>query len=435
MMEDFDPDIVCSTAVASQYPFINKIAAYTKNKWRNKLLIIGGPHTTLNPDEVINGAFDILCIGEGEYPLEELCTQLENNGNTYGIPNLWIKIGKGVIEKNPTRPFLPNLDVLPFPDRELWKPWVDEKTATAEWSVLLGRGCPYNCTYCSNHVLKKIAPGRYVRMRSPSNIIQEISSIHENYPESKRIFFEVEAIALDKEWAFELCRQIEIYNSTINNSIAYACNFRVSPQSIDENLFVAMRKANIKAINIGLESGSERVRQKILKRGYSNEDFLNVISLARKHSFKIIIYNMIGIPGETFDDHMETVLLNRLIQPDSLYTSIFFPYPATELYDICIEQKLINKQVNTRLERKQSVLNLSGFTKSQIQNAYTWFSYRVYKRHKSTLELLTQVIKIKFRSNPATNFLFYRISRLLQRIRNLIAIRKKSLKSILSRVH
>jgi radical SAM superfamily enzyme YgiQ (UPF0313 family) len=186
MMEDFDPDIVCSTAVASQYPFINKIAAYTKNKWRNKLLIIGGPHTTLNPDEVINGAFDILCIGEGEYPLEELCTQLENNGNTYGIPNLWIKIGKGVIEKNPTRPFLPNLDVLPFPDRELWKPWVDEKTATAEWSVLLGRGCPYNCTYCSNHVLKKIAPGRYVRMRSPSNIIQEISSIHENYPESKR---------------------------------------------------------------------------------------------------------------------------------------------------------------------------------------------------------------------------------------------------------
>ena len=82
-MEEFDPNLICFTATFSQYSFIEKIARFTKNQWVDKFLIIGGVHASLNPNKVINGPFDALCIGEGEYPTLELCSQLEGKEAPY----------------------------------------------------------------------------------------------------------------------------------------------------------------------------------------------------------------------------------------------------------------------------------------------------------------------------------------------------------------
>lgn len=406
-VEELSPNVVCFTAVFSQYPFIEKIARFMRSQWPDKFLIIGGVHTTLNPDEVINGPFDALCIGEGEYPTVELCRQLEKGNAPHGIANLWIKTHKGKIERNEPQHFLQDIDMLPVPDREMWEPWMKEQL-DAELSVLLGRGCPYNCTYCSNHALRKVAHGKYVRMRSPENILKEVDFLHNNYPHRK-IYFEVETIALDKTWTIGLCSQLEAFNSTIENSISYGCNFRISPQSVDEKLFVAFKKANFYKINIGLESGSERIRREVLKRNYSNKDFLDVISMACAHGLRIYVFNMIGLPGESVNEHMETVLLNRQCQPDGHFTGIFFPYPGTELYNTCIKQGLLKGPLDTQMERKQAIIELPNFTKAQIQSAYTWFNYRVYKGHKPLWIILIQVIAVKVRANPATNFLFCKI--------------------------
>lgn len=406
-IEELDPSLVCFTAVYSQYPFIEKIAGFIKSRWPDKFLIIGGVHATLNSNEVINGPFDAACMGEGEYPTVELCSQLEGKDAPHGIANLWIKSQDGKIERNEPRNFLQNLDILPFPDREMWKPWMKEQL-DAELAVLLGRGCPYGCTYCSNHVLRKVAGGKYYRMRSPENILKEVAFLHNNYPH-RRIYFEVETIALNKTWTLEFCRQLETFNSTIDNFISYGCNFRISPQSVDEKLFIAFKKANFYKINIGLESGSERIRREVLKRNYSNKDFLNVISIARKHGLKIYVFNMIGLPGESFSDHMETVLINRQCQPDEHFTGIYFPYPGTELYNTCIKQGLLIGSVDIQMERKQANIELPNFTKAEIQNAYTWFDYRVYKGHKPLWIILIRVIAVKLRSNPTTNLLFRKI--------------------------
>ena len=409
-IEEFDPDLIGFTVTFSQYSFIEKIAKFTKNRWPDKFLLIGGAHVTLKPDEVINGPFDALCIGEGEYPTLELCSQLEGKETPQGIANLWIKSHDGKINKNETRDFLQNLDMLPFPDRKIWKPWINEQL-DAEFSMLIGRGCPYNCTYCSNHALQKVAKGKYTRFRSPENILKEITSIYNNYS-TNRIYFEVETIAVNRVWAIELCHLLETFNATIDNYLYYGCNFRISPQSIDEKLFIAFKKANFYKINIGLESGSEKIRSEVLKRNYSNKDFLNVVSIARKYGLKIYIFNMIGLPGESLSDHMDTVLLNRKCQPDGHYTGIFFPYPGTDLYNTCIKQGFLKSSVNTQMERRQANIELPNFTKGQIQRAYTWFNYRVYKGHKPILMILIQVIAVKLRSNPVTNFLFRQIVQL-----------------------
>ena len=409
-IEEFDPSLICFTAVFSQYSFIEKIARFTKNQWAEKFLLIGGVHATSNPNEVINGPFDALCIGEGEYPTLELCSQLKNKKIPHGIANLWIKSHDGKIEKNEPRNFLQNLDMLPFPDREIWKPWIKEQL-DAEFSVLLGRGCPYNCTYCSNHILRNVARGKYTRFRSPENILKEIAFVYNNYP-LQRIYLEVETIAINKTWAIELCRQLEVFNATIDNSIYYGCNFRISTQSVDEKLFIALKKANFYKINIGLESGSEKIRREILKRNYSNKDFMNAVSMAHKYKLSVYIFNMVGLPGESLNDHMETVLLNRQCQPEGHYTGIFFPYPGTELYNISIKQGLIKGSVNTQMERKQAIIELPDFTKAQIQHAYIWFNYRIYKGYKPFWVILIQVMLTKVRSNPTTNFLFRQIVQL-----------------------
>ena len=375
-MREFDPGAVCFTAVFSQFEFIRETAEFFKQNWPGKYYVIGGVHATLNPQDAINGPFGALCVGEGEFPVLELISRLEKNQAPHGIENLWIKTGENV-EGMDTREFIRDLDSLPFPDREMWAPWI-EQDPNDEITVLAGRGCPHDCTYCSNHSIRKTAKGKYVRTRSPENIIREIETIYNNYPQRK-IYLEAECIALDKNWAFDLCDKLAKFNVSINNEIDFGCNFRVSSRSVDEALFAAFKKANIRKINIGLESGSERVRREVLKRNYSNEDFLKATAMARRYGMAVNIYNLIGIPGESLSDHMETVRINRLSQPDNLCTSIFYPYPGTELHRVCLERGFISDTVKTTSERREAVLDLPEFSSAQIQRAFRLFEKRVYK--------------------------------------------------------
>ena len=158
-LDKFYPRLICFTAVSSEYHFICRMARYIKSRYPDIYLLIGGPHVSLNPQEALSGGFDALCIGEGENPTLELVTQLEKGLSPAAIPNLWIKKSPAP-EKNIPRTFLPDLDSLPFPDREMWQEWMPSGTGLTQ-PVLLGRGCPFECTYCSNQALRKIASGRW----------------------------------------------------------------------------------------------------------------------------------------------------------------------------------------------------------------------------------------------------------------------------------
>jgi radical SAM superfamily enzyme YgiQ (UPF0313 family) len=327
------------------------------------------------------------------------------------IPNLWIKHGSE-IEKNSPRPFLQDLDSLPFPDREIWQEWIEERQGS-RYSVLLARGCPFQCTYCCNHALKKVALGAYVRFRSPDNIVKEIKEITNRSQSTKEIYLEVESFGINKEWAIELCSKLESFNKTLSHPLFFGANLRITPNADLENLFVACKKCNFRFINIGLESGSERVRREILKRNYSNEDIINAVVSARKHGLKIALFNMIGIPGETIGDFKETVKINRICLPDWHFTSIFFPYPGTDLYFLCKEQGLLKKPLDTEIERMKATLDLPGYTKKQIEKSYIWFDYYVYKGRKPIYKILGLVLKSKLRSKSYLNIFLKKLSRLI----------------------
>jgi len=415
----FDPRLVCFTSVASQYSLVRKLTEYFKDEGNSKYTIIGGVHASLNPDSVILDSFDALCVGEGEYPVLELVEQLEKGGQPSHIPNLWIKKDDGSIERNATRPFI-DPEGLPFPERDMWRRWVRD-SGQDRGVVLLGRGCPFKCSYCSNHALRKLSAGRYVRLRSPAAVVHEIELLKKDNLSMSSVYLEAETIGINREWLYELCSALREFNKTLQRPLSFGANYRVS-HGAAEDCFPALRDAGFAFINLGLESGSERVRHEVLGREYSNEDFINTVRKARNSGLKVNIFNLIGVPGETMAEYWETVQVNRECQPDQHMTSIFFPYPGTDLYSVCKARNLLPQRIDTILERKRAALDLPGFSRRQIETAFMLFNYRVYKGHKPRWELLLNIIRAElWRTSWVANLLRYMKARTRFRVFLLLA--------------
>jgi len=202
---------------------------------------------------------------------------------------------------------------------------------------------------------------------------------------------------------------------------------RVTPKLDLDILFSAFRKSNLLTVNIGVESGSERVRREILKRDYSNRDVIKAVTLTRKHGLKVYFYNLIGVPGETLADFKETIKLNRKCLPERTFNHIFFPYPGTELYSVCREKGLLPEKIDTELERCKATLDLPGFSKKQIQNSFVWFDYGVYKGRRPLSEILPKVLVSSFRSNTILHFFYRRLSysSLFKWLKHVLAFFKK----------
>lgn len=376
-IDTFRPDVICFTSIATQYDFIAALAKHIKLTYPDIYLLIGGVHPTLNPEEVISADFDAVCVGEGEAPTAELVAQLEAGKKPSGIPNLWIK-SEGAVEKNPPREFIQDLDGLSFPDRAMWQRWMSSKSPKM-CSVLASRGCPFDCSYCSNHALRKTAPGHYVRYRSPENITAEIRRILAEFPSINEIYLETETLLSNRKWCLDLCSKLEGLNTSLETPLSFGANIRIVPGAELEEIFRAMKKCNFRFVNIGLESGSERVRRDILRRNYSNDDVLNAVTLARRHGIQVAMFNLIGVPGETFADFKETVKTNRACRPDWHLTSIYFPYPGTDLYNVCKDEGLLEGPIDPNHERQKAVLDLPGFSKKEMQDGLRFFNHYVYR--------------------------------------------------------
>jgi radical SAM superfamily enzyme YgiQ (UPF0313 family) len=404
------------------------LARWLRQHYPQLYLVAGGPHISLNPEATLNAGFDAACVGEGEYPVLELAELFSRGQRPTGIANLWFRKGSE-IERNPTRPFLEDLDSLPPADYKIWDKWIDPemlslavKAGTPTVSVLLGRGCPFGCTYCSNHALHKLAAGPYVRFRSPDAIIADLRTVSELHPGVCSVYLEVETIGLNPEWAMSLCTRLKAFNDERPLPLSFGCNLRVVPNFKPDALFAAMQAANVKYLNIGLESGSERVRTEILRRHYSNDDMLNTVAAARRYNLRVNLFNLIGIPGETYEDFLDTVKMNRLLAPDSHMTSIFEPYPGTELHEVCEKQGYLQTASYNPFGRERAQLDLPGFSRAKIQHCSNWFDYYVFKGRISNRQLFLRLGIRWFRSSrllftllrwkPAVRFLRILKSRL-----------------------
>lgn len=364
-------DLIAFSSTTNTFAYVSKYAKEIRKR-RNILTICGGIHPTLCPEETIAcDGIDVLCIGEGEYPLLELCNRLEKKEDIVNIQSLWIK-REGRIIKNKVRPLLEDLDLLPMPERTIF----DYKNSTDfKWRRLVfmaSRGCPFLCAHCCNERLKEKYPNysRYVRFKSVGRMLEEIKYSLEQWPSTQQICFHDDILTLNPAWFRDF-----IFRYKEEIGLPYVCNSRFD--LLDEKKIEILKQTGCVGVKLGLESGNDFIRKEILKRRQDKEKIINIADDCHKKGLGFYTFNMVGIPFENLARALDTIKLNARLNPNDMQVSIFYPYPKTDLYEVCREKGfLTNKTLPSYVER-DTVLKLNDFPKQEILFAYDNFVHFV----------------------------------------------------------
>ncbi len=369
-IEEFKPGLVAFSSTSTQFKFVKELAPLIKRDF-NVPILCGGIHPTSTPDESISEeAIDFICIGEGEHAFLELIDRLEKGEDVSNVQNIWLKSDGNVI-KNSLRDPVQNLDSLPLADREE----VDHKKIvdiSRGWvNILVGRGCPYRCTYCINHRYFNLYGNKYtVRLRSVNNVLKEIEQIVKN-PNVKMINFNDDTFTINKEWTLEFCRE---YGKHFK--IPFACNVR--PTNFDKDIADALKAAGCQEVKVGLESGSQRVRKEMLNRHMSDDVIIRAFNTAKHAGLRCWSFTMIGIPTETREDVLDTVRLLAKIRPYIIRCSILYPFRGTKIYDYCVEHNLIDREKEEKYANyfDGSILKLNNLSQIDIlkfKKMFKWY--------------------------------------------------------------
>jgi len=358
---DENPDVIGFSATSHAFPIVKKLAAWIKEENMQKPVICGGVHATISPDDAISAdGIDMICRGEGEEPLVELCNNLEKGEDVTKIQNIWCKVD-GVIHENPLRPPYQDLSLLPFPDRNIFKYKDLHHESQGFATVMVSRGCPYLCSYCCNHVFRKISgkKAKYVRFRSVDSAISEIKQIIKDFSFIKAMHFDDDILFLKEDWGrgFMLKYKEEV-------GVPFRCNIR--PNLLDKSKVELMRDAGCFQVSIGLESGNDYIRNTILNRNLSREQIRNAVLLCKDAKINVKSFNMVGIPHDNAATILDTVKMNAELGIDETQITIFQPYQGTKLYDLCVEKGYLTSSAMPEDCFTQSSLLLDTVTPEQI---------------------------------------------------------------------
>ena len=382
ILKDFDPDIVGISAIFSMFESdATEIARIVKSVKKETLVVLGGVTATL-PEIYVpllkKGVYDLMSRGEGEGTFAEL---LENfDVKTKKIKN--IKQIKGIsfldgqnVIINPDRPFIKNLDILPFPaygllnmgkilSNKYYSRWRNNPTNKKVMPIFTSRGCPYNCTFCSVHSQVgynfRTYSVEYVK-KLMKQCIDEFGIDH--------FHFEDDNLTLNKK------RAKGLFNSIADLHITWDTPNGVRADTLDEEMLSLMVKSGLTSLSIAAESGNENVRLNIIKKNLKNDSILNAVNLCDKLDVPCIVFFVLGFPGEKLKEIEDSIefakfLTNKYGTINTIY--IANPLPGTELSRQANDNGYVKKQLSNKdyLEairiNRNSIIETSEFDKKRI---------------------------------------------------------------------
>jgi radical SAM superfamily enzyme YgiQ (UPF0313 family) len=358
------PDLIGFSVLSFNYPDALKIARFIKKTFDVKI-IFGGVHVILSPEEVIEkDVVDIICIGEGEEVLQDL---LDNSLECDKVLGIWYKEKQKVI-KNQPRKLISNLDSLPFPDFSDFELNRYFLMNHHHMPIMGSRGCPYNCTFCSNHALKKKLTGKYVRFRSVNNVIMEIEQRIQQYSDKgmKFLYFFDDTFILDKKFVNNFCKKF--CENGLDQRVKWTANVRAN--LVTDEVVEAMKGAGCYEMRMGVESGNEFIRNKIYHRNMSEKQLMDAFKIIRKHDVLLRLDFIIGAPFETIEMMEETFDFARRSGGNNIFFARLYPFPGTEIKKICEQESMIEQYDSVSEKGMPPVKNTRFVSEKQINNLF-----------------------------------------------------------------
>ncbi|MDH7489079.1 MAG: radical SAM protein [Anaerolineae bacterium] len=392
------PDVIGFTMMSVDYDPVMQSVDIVKEELPQSIVVVGGPHPTLALDEVAqNSKIDYIVTHEGEVTFPKLLRAIQE-GNR---PTDRILVGE-----------MPDLDALPFPDRELflseWRkygytldspevPFVEELPPPF-LTIIAGRGCKYNCNFCQP--AERRIFGRKVRRRSVPSIIAELKELRDRYHFASFMFHD-DCLTEDREWVIEFCRAYKAEGFTQ----PFFCQSRADIIVKHPDMVRLMADAGLRGYFIGFESGSDRVL-KFLRKGTTRAINLEAARICRKNGIAIWANYMLGIPTETDEEVMETISMLKEMDPDYYSPAFYTPHPGSDLFDYCVENDLSLITSHEQYRRSPTEAKIKGkdydflrwaLQESQRRKPWNQFKRQVrryWKRYASPKKIARKLLRM-----------------------------------------
>lgn len=386
-IKDFNPDIIgISIPFSTQADNARAVCRIAREAKPDALIVFGGPDASVRYESLLKEEpCDFCVIAEGEESFFEFVKRFSSNLPLTDIPGVAYKREEAIQYK--PRKFLQDLDKLPFPAYELIdvgdylrnKYLYGNRTILKESiTIITSRGCPFSCVFCSI----RLHMGRGYRYHSPDYVIRHIKFLMENYGITN-FHFEDDNISLNKE------RFAEIIDKIIEDGlrIKWDTPNGLRADTLDYDLLKKMKQAGCAELTIGIESGSQRVLNTIIKKNTSLDYMLEMVKYCRELKIKTSAFYVIGFPGESLEEMKKTInLAMELYRRYDAFPVLHFATPlyGTELYNTCIkngfmEKGLTGKDFAAAIQPfGEPLISTNDFSREDIKKLGRDFLLRLY---------------------------------------------------------
>jgi radical SAM superfamily enzyme YgiQ (UPF0313 family) len=296
------------------------------------------PHTTV----IAKGAhFNVLDVAtverypgldgvlRGEY--EPACEAIARGEPLTDIRGVTTRNASGAIHRSPDADFVDDLDSLPFPARHLVRNelYVRPDTGEPQTTLVTNRGCPFQCVFC----LAPQVGGRRNRYRSVGNVLKEIEECVSRF-NIRNFLFRSDLFTQQRDWIIELCREILARQLTIQ----WVCNSRVD--TLDPEMLDWMKRAGCWLIAFGVESGDDRMLERMNKRANAAQA-REAIRMTRRAGIRSSVYMLMGLPWEDEQSIRDNIAFFRELDADFVEVFYVYPFPGTALYETAVQEGLL----------------------------------------------------------------------------------------------
>jgi len=378
-LQSMKPDVIGVTSTTPNIGNAVSLITKIKQKMPGTVTVLGGCHITFLPEETMGmcPAIDVGVIGEGEATMLDLVRSVEDGRPLDAVDGIAIREG-GKIRKTRPRRLIEDLDSLPFPARHLLP--MEQYTALGErtpiGNVITSRGCPFRCIFCASSRIY----GNTFRARSPENVVEEVSELVDKY-RINFIEFVDDTFTINKKRSFRLAGLLRKLD------ISWAFGSRVD--TISSEVLQAFRRAGALMFYMGIESASERVLR-IMRKGITLGQVRSAISSAKKAGLEVTGSFIIGTPGESKEEAMETIKFAIQSGIDYAQFTAMTPYPGTEVYDFAKANNLLETEDWSKFTTIKPVMRTFEMTAEEIRSLVSMAYRKFYLRPKF---LVVQVAK------------------------------------------